>query len=148
MKEEIMEIMREHGHSTQRAVARALRFNTDYFRGKSLASVAGYLNQVLAERRPASPHLREGLVQICEQDPRLITIFGQIEVSKTGCKKDISYHLTQVMDKYYGRLRSHYSRIEIDNDSKVRLLSEFSTFVSQYTGLEAKVNEDVESPKT
>src|SRR3989338_1828339 len=147
MKEEIMEIMREHGHSTQRAVARALRFNTDYFRGKSLASVAGYLNQVLAERRPASPHLREVLVQICEQDPRLITIFGQIEVSKTGCKRDISYHLTQVMDKYYDRLRSHYSGI-VDDDSKVRILGEFQSFVSQYTGLEAKVNEDVESPKT
>ena len=147
MKEEIMEIMREHGHSTQRAVARALRFNTDHFRGTSLASVAGYLNQVLAERRPASPHLREGLVQICEQDPRLITIFGQIEVSKTGCKKDISYHLTQVMDKYYDRLRSHYSGI-VDDDSKVRILGEFQSFVSQYTGLEAKVNEDVESPKT
>ena len=151
MKEEIMEIMREHGHSTQRAVARALRFNTDYFRGKSLASVAGYLCQVIAEKRPVSPRLGQGLAQICEQDERLISLLDQKASNRSPHREegaDISYHLIRVLDKYYGRLRSHYSRIEIDNDSKVRLLSEFSTFVSQYTGLEAKVNEDVESPKT
>lgn len=137
-----MDIMGEHGYSSQRAIARALHEKIEYYRnGKSSPkTTAVFLNQVLLGRRPMPSNLADGLVELCEGDKRLTSLLGHTEASKI--KGHVAYHLTEVFTQYYGQLKSYY--VSIDDSEKLKLLTDFQSFVNGYTGLEAKVNEGAE----
>ena len=142
MKEKVMEIMQEHGYSSQRAVARALHEKIEYYRaGKSNSkTTAVFLNQVLLGRRPMPENLADGLVELCKGDERLASLLEHTEASKA--KGNVAYHLTQVLEQYYDKLKSYY--VAIDDSEKLKLLTDFQSFVTSHTGLEAKVNDSVE----
>ena len=142
MKEKVLGILREHGYSSQRAVTRALHEKVEYYRdGKSSPKTTSvFFNQVLLGRRPMPKKLAEGLVQICEGDERLTSLLEHTEASKA--KGNVAYHLTQVLGQYYDELKSYY--VTIEDSEKLRLLTDFQSFVTSHTGLEAKVNDGVE----
>lgn len=51
----------------------------------------------------------------------------------------MAYHLTEVLAQYYGQLKSYY--VSINDSEKLKLLTDFQSFVRGYAGLEAKVDE-------
>ena len=85
-------------------------------------------------------NLAEGLVELCERDERLTSLLEHTKASKT--KGNVAYHLTQALNQYYDHLKSYYCNI--DDSDKLKLLTDFQSFVKRYTGLEAKVNEGAE----
>ena len=143
MKEKVMGIMERHGYTSQRAIARALHEKVEYYRnGKSSSKTTNvFLNQVLLGRRPMPSNLANGLIELCEGDERLTSLLEQIHVSKTK-DNSVAYHLTEVLNQYYDQLRSPY--FSIGNSEKLKLLTDFQSFVNGYIGLEAKVNDGVE----
>ena len=62
------------------------------------------------------------------------------EASKT--KGNVAYHLTQLLGQYYDELKSYY--VTIRDSEKLKLLTNFQSFITNHTGLEAKVNDSVE----
>lgn len=142
MKEKIMEIMLEYGYSSQRAIARALHEKVEYYRDgrSSPKTTAVFLNQILLGRRPIPSNLADGLVELCEGDKRLTSLLEHTEASKA--KGNVAYHLTEVLGQYYNQLKSHY--VSIADSEKLKLLTDFQSFVRSHTGLEAKVNESAE----
>jgi hypothetical protein len=140
MRDKFMEIMQEHGYSSQRAVARALHDRIEYYRDRKSnpKTTAVFLNQILWGKRPMPSHLAEGLVELCEGDERLTSLLEHTEASKT--KGNVQYHLTQVLGQYYDELKFYY--VSIDDSEKLKLLTDFQSFVRSYTGLEAKLTEE------
>jgi len=142
MKEKVMDIMQEYGYSSQIAIARALHEKIKYYRnGKSSPrTTAVFLNQILLGRRPMPSNLADGLVELCDGEERLISLLEHTGVSKT--KGNVAYHLTEVFGQYYDQLKSHY--VSIGDSEKLKLLTDFQSFVRSHTGLEARVNEGAE----
>ena len=93
MKEKFMEIMQEHGYSSQRAVARALHERVEYYRGSKSdpKTTSVFLNQILWGRRSMPSHLAEGLLELCDGDERLTSLLEHTEISKTKGKKYFFY---------------------------------------------------------
>ena len=142
MKEKIMDIMQEYGYSSQRAVARALHEKVEYYmkRRSGPRTTAVFFNQILLGRRPMPSNLANGLVELCKGDGRLTSLLEHTEASKT--KGNVAYHLTEVFGQYYNRLKDHY--VSIGDSEKLKLLTDFQSFVRNHTGLEARVNEGAE----
>ena len=137
MKNEFMKILEAYGYYTQSSIAKALHEKVGYYQANgSPRSTEVFLSQVLNWGRSMPRRMSDGLIQLCDGDKRLVTLFEQM-----GLKGDIVQQgLIKILDDYYSRLKFVY--VGLDEQGKLRVLSEFQTFISVQSGLESKIKED------
>lgn len=87
------------------------------------------------------------LKKTSEMDKNLkedIEFAKRTEAART--KGNVAFHLTRVLEQYCDQLKQYY--ITINDSEKLKLLTDFQSFVNGYAGLEAKVNDCTKEEKS